>query len=301
MDKIKVYGRAQNRTALGIAHAYMVMNPQATLEDLRKAFPNSLSPDKGVKENFVLNETKDEHDGWKGYFREPDELLHMGDGTLVAMNSMWTAASFQRIVEKAKEYDITVAEFSKVAAGEKGGFRLEYLNGYVAPTAKPKSKKLLWIIIAVVLLLAAIAAFLFLNSGKTEATVVAAPVDTVAPAPVDTVIIAKVETIEQNFNAAQFQKNSAELTDAAKQVLDELVQVLKDNEALKVRIIGHSSAEGSETHNQELSEQRAQVAADYLVSAGIDKLRVTAIGKGSSEPKDAENLDANRRTEFEVE
>ncbi|MDD5870363.1 MAG: OmpA family protein, partial [Bacteroidales bacterium] len=204
-------------------------------------------------------------------------------------------------VEKAKEYDITVAEFSKVAAGEKGGFRLEYLNGYVAPTAKPKSKKLLWIIIAVVLLLAAIAAFLFLNSGKTEATVVAAPVDTVAPAPVDTVIIAKVETIEQNFNAAQFQKNSAELTDAAKQVLDELVQVLKDNEALKVRIIGHSSAEGSDTHNQELSEQRAQVAADYLVSAGIDKLRVTAIGKGSSEPKDAENLDANRRTEFEVE
>ena len=39
-SKVRVYGKAQNRTALGIANAYMVMYPQATLEDLRKAFPN---------------------------------------------------------------------------------------------------------------------------------------------------------------------------------------------------------------------------------------------------------------------
>lgn len=301
MDKIRVYGRAQNRTSLGIAHAYMVMNPQATLEDLRKAFPNSLSPDKGVKENFVLNEMNDEYEGWKGYFREPDELLHMGDGKLVAMNSMWTAASFARIVEKAKQYDITVAEFSKVAAGEKGGFRLEFLNGYVAPSSKPKSKKTLWIIIAIVLLLAAIASFLFLNRDKNEASPAVVPTDTVVTATVDTVIIAKVEKIEQNFNAAQFQKNSADLSDAAKQILNELVQVLKDNDALKVKIIGHSSVEGTEAHNQKLSEQRAQVAADFIIAAGIDSLRVTAIGKGSTEPKDSVNLEANRRTEFNVE
>ena len=36
-NKVRVYGKAQNRTALGIVHAYMVMYPQATLEDLRRA------------------------------------------------------------------------------------------------------------------------------------------------------------------------------------------------------------------------------------------------------------------------
>ena len=45
--KVRVYGKAQNRTALGIAHAYMVMYPHATLADLRKAFPNSLNPARG--------------------------------------------------------------------------------------------------------------------------------------------------------------------------------------------------------------------------------------------------------------
>lgn len=53
-NKIRVYGKAQNRTALGIMHAYMLMNPDATLEDLREAFPDSLNPDSGVKKNLAL-------------------------------------------------------------------------------------------------------------------------------------------------------------------------------------------------------------------------------------------------------
>lgn len=301
MDKIKVYGKAQNRTALGIVHAYMVMNPQATLADLRQAFPNDLCPDKGVKENFIVNEANDRYEGWKGYFREPEELLHMGDGTEVAMNSMWTKPSFERIVERANEYGITVAEFEKVTGGVKGGFRLEYLNGYVAPAAKLESdKKGLWIIIAVILVIAAIVAAIFaVGGGKQEPPIPTAPVDTVIQ--IDTMVVAKVEKIEEKFNAAQFKKNSAELTDAAKQVLDELVQVLKEDESLKVKIIGHSSVEGDEKHNQNLSEQRAQVAADYLINSGVDSYRITAIGKGSTEPKEAGNLEVNRRTEFELE
>ena len=78
-SKVRVYGKAQNRTALGIAHAYMVMYPQATLEDLRKAFPNELNPDKGVKENFVYAEDKGTTADWDGYFKAEEELLTMGD------------------------------------------------------------------------------------------------------------------------------------------------------------------------------------------------------------------------------
>ena len=55
--KVKVYGKAQNRTALGIMHAYMTLHPETTLDQLKKAFPDSLNPDSGVKHNFkTLNE-----------------------------------------------------------------------------------------------------------------------------------------------------------------------------------------------------------------------------------------------------
>lgn len=55
--KVKVYGKAQNRTVLGIAHAYMIMYPHATLDDLRKAFPNSLNPTAGTEELFTYATT----------------------------------------------------------------------------------------------------------------------------------------------------------------------------------------------------------------------------------------------------
>ena len=35
-SKVRVYGKAQNRTALGIMHAYHVMYPNATFEDFQK-------------------------------------------------------------------------------------------------------------------------------------------------------------------------------------------------------------------------------------------------------------------------
>ena len=80
MAKIKVYGKAQNRIALGIVHAYMIMHPKTTLEELRNAFPNSLNPDSGVKENFIYAEEKDTTANWDGYFKADSELITMGDG-----------------------------------------------------------------------------------------------------------------------------------------------------------------------------------------------------------------------------
>lgn len=97
-SKIRVYGKAQNRTALGIMHAYMTIYPQATLEDLRKAFPNSLNPDSGVKENFIYAEEKGTEANWDGFFKGDDEELTTGDGRKVAVVKMWTKPSFERVV-----------------------------------------------------------------------------------------------------------------------------------------------------------------------------------------------------------
>jgi hypothetical protein len=163
-SKIRVYGKAQNRTALGIAHAYVVMYPHATLDDLRKAFPNDICPDKGVPENFLpLSEAEKYNTKMGLYFAKDDEVLELQDGSKVALCQVWSKPSFERMVAQGQLYDIEVAEFEKTMKGEKGGYRLEYLNGYVPPMPEKKKLPLLWIIIAAVVVLG-ILAWLLLKS-----------------------------------------------------------------------------------------------------------------------------------------
>ncbi len=163
VNKVRVYGKAQNRTALGIVNAYLVIYPQATLEDLRKAFPDSLNPDSGVRINFVdMKEIKtSQSEQWDGFFSKEDEILHLNDGTEVALVKMWTKPSFERLASHAEQYGIEIAKLEEAekGAGKKGGFRLEYLNGFVPSTPKSKSKTILWIALGI-LALAAIGAII---------------------------------------------------------------------------------------------------------------------------------------------
>jgi hypothetical protein len=42
----------------------MIINPKTTLEDLSKAFPGELNPDKGVKEHFIYADQKGTIANW---------------------------------------------------------------------------------------------------------------------------------------------------------------------------------------------------------------------------------------------
>ena len=294
--KVRVYGKAQNRTVLGIAHAYMIMYPHAKLEDLRKAFPNSLNPTAGTDELFTYATAPTPKGEYRSYFDLPEELLLTGDGKKVQMACLWTKPTFERIVSHAKQYGIIIADFEKAAGGaKKGGFRLEYLNGYVPPVQK-KSRAGLWIAIAVIAILLALLAFLL---GRKPEPQIVEKVVTV----VDTVYVQQIEEIEKNFNAAEFVVGKADLSESAKFVLHDLAKMMQKHPEIKLQLVGHTSAEGDAAFNQKLSVDRAQAAVDFMVShGGIDASRLEAIGKGSSEPKNAENPEApeNRRTEFIV-
>lgn len=298
VNKVRVYGKAQNRTALGIMHAYMVMYPQATIEDLQKAFPNELNPDSGVKKNFVRAGESGTDANWDGFFQKEDELLTMGDGSKVAVVKMWTKPSFERLVAHAAQYGIEIAQFEEAeGGGKKGSFRLEYLNGYVPPAPVAPKKGMPWWVWAVigVLLAGLVIALLCRPKGKTEVVTVT---DTV----VQTIYV-QLEEIEANFNAAEFQQGKADLSDGAKFVLHDLARLLKGNPEMRLRIEGHTSAEGDATVNQKLSEARAQAAVTFLVEhEGIDASRLQAEGFGSSKLKNADDPMApeNRRTEFEI-
>lgn len=309
-EKIRVYAKAQNRAALGIVNAYLVINPKATLDDLKAAFPDSLNPDSGVKNNFISDQELKAREGgaWNGYFSKDEELLQLNDGTKAALVSMWTKPSFDRLVEKAKEYGIVIAKFeaAEKGFGKKGGYSLEYLNGFKpAQPSQPKepaqpkktekkSKKWIWIVIVIILILILLTLLKFCQPAPQ-------PEPVAEPEPVEQVPVQeKVAEIERKFNDVNFEKGKANLSDSAKAVLDELASYLEENDSLKLQIVGHTSIEGSNQLNQKLSEDRAKAALDYLVEKGIDSTRLEAEGKGSSEPKDPNNQEVNRRTEFKI-
>ena len=141
-DKVRVYGKAQNRTALGIIHAWALAYPNGTLEDLRAAFPNSLNPDKGTKENFILSHEKGTEANWDGYFKEPEEIVLLQDGSQVSVVKMGTKPSFERIVAKAKEYGIVVAEFTE-GLRQEGGLSLGIPQRLDSPCRKEEMHVLL--------------------------------------------------------------------------------------------------------------------------------------------------------------
>ena len=302
-NKVRVYGKAQNRTSLGIMHAYMVMYPQATLEDLRKAFPNELAPDNGTGQIFIYADEKGTTADWEGYFKKDDEVLTDGDGKKVAVNKMWTKKSFDKLVSHAGQYGIEIAQFdpAEKGFGKKGSFALEYLNGYVPPAREEKKKGLpwwLWLLLALIAAGVIVALCLPRGNKVVEKEVIVEKEIVVR----DTVYVQQIEDIEKNFNAAQFEQGKSDLNDDAKLALHDLAKVMKQNPDLKLRIEGHTSSEGDETVNQKLSEARAQAAVDFLVQKeGIDAARLKAAGLGSSKPIDPNNLEANRRTEFVVE
>lgn len=301
-EKIKVYGKAQNRTALGIAHAYLVMYPHATLDDLRKAFPDSINPDSGVNDLFL---PQDKAEGFNTkmslYFTKPDEVLELADGSKAAMAQVWSKPSFERMVEQGSLYGVEVAEFEKAAApGQKGGYRLEYLNGYVPPVPEEKKKGVagwLWLLVAAVVLGGI--AWLIFGGKKSEPQVVEKIVEKEVIVR-DTVYVQQIEEIEANFNAAQFEQGKADLNDDAKLALHDLARVMKQNPEMRLRISGHTSSEGDEEVNRRLSEDRAKAAVDFLViKESIDSARLESAGYGSSKPI-SDKPEENRRTEFEI-
>lgn len=90
-----------------------------------------------------------------------------------------------------------------------------------------------------------------------------------------------------------FDFDSSELLPEADEAIDQLVKVIEttDDEE-EIAIVGHTDGKGEEKYNQKLSEKRAQSVRDALADEGVKKDRMTAEGKGDSEPV-AENTNSD--------
>ena len=141
MEKIKVKSKTQNRAALGVIAGYSLMYPDATIDKLRADFPKSIAPDCGVDDMFITEEESLEREldgGMKLYFTKPEEMISLGDGNRVALCSMWTAKSLERLLEKVADLGIVTEKIEKPASP--AGFELEFLNGWAPPVQTKKGK-----------------------------------------------------------------------------------------------------------------------------------------------------------------
>lgn len=138
------------------------------------------------------------------------------------------------------------------------------------------------------------------------------PAVVVAPAPVPTPVMApkppmpkpivrapapKVHILNLNESGgSNFATDSAELSAKARLQLIGFADTVKVSRVSpsSITIIGHTDSRGSNSHNQKLSDRRAQSVASFLASQGMNRGVMHVEGKGESQPVDSNNTKAGR-------
>lgn len=159
ITRADVHGKSQNRTALGMMHAYLTMFPNVSLDRLKSEFSKqAVCPDAGVGQLFFTIEEIEAgiasgntwfvEDG--AAFTKEGEWLTLKNGQKLAFNKMWTANSLAILQKHMEQYQI----FAQVDKALKSptGFKIDYQY-------QEKKNPTIWLVALVLLI--ALAYFLF--------------------------------------------------------------------------------------------------------------------------------------------
>ena len=106
-------------------------------------------------------------------------------------------------------------------------------------------------------------------------------------------------------NEVLFDVDSSTLRASARDELDKLAEVFRKYPDTVLRVEGHADSTGTYSHNQQLSDRRAESVRNYLERRGVSGARIDAIGYGESEPRasnaTAEGRQLNRRVEITIQ
>ena len=110
--------------------------------------------------------------------------------------------------------------------------------------------------------------------------------------------------VKVEMNNIFFEFAKAELKPESFPELNRIATFFKSNTKIVSEISGHTDNVGSDEVNNKLSQERADVVRNYLLTQGVPAERLTAKGYGKNKPKVAndtpENQAINRRVEFEI-
>ena len=98
-----------------------------------------------------------------------------------------------------------------------------------------------------------------------------------------------------------FDFDKATLKRESDQALGEVLDLLQDDPGLSLDIEGHTDSVGSDEYNMQLSRERADAVADWLVEHGVDESRLGTTGFGESMPVADNGTDAGRAENRRVE
>ena len=112
------------------------------------------------------------------------------------------------------------------------------------------------------------------------------------------------EGIKVKIENLFFATNKTYILPQSEQAMSDLANFLLENPSVKIHIVGHTDAVGSDEANQILSEGRANSVRNDLIKRGVAAERMTAEGKGEREfvadNDTEEGRQLNRRVEFTI-
>jgi outer membrane protein OmpA-like peptidoglycan-associated protein len=105
-----------------------------------------------------------------------------------------------------------------------------------------------------------------------------------------------------NFQGILFRTGSSDIDPSSEKILNRILRILTDNPTIELEIDGHTDNVGAPETNLKLSQERAESVKMWFVGRGIKEDRLTAIGRGETQPITSNQSDKgkaqNRRIEF---
>ena len=105
-------------------------------------------------------------------------------------------------------------------------------------------------------------------------------------------------------SVAEFDTNSSSLRPVFQTTLNQISQTLNSYPDTYIDVYGHTDSDGSDAYNLDLSRQRAESVANYLVGRGVNRARIETQGFGESQPIASNATPAgkqqNRRVEIKI-
>ena len=106
------------------------------------------------------------------------------------------------------------------------------------------------------------------------------------------------------YGDVYFQQGSATFLENSQKNLQKIVDMLRENPKVSLFIAGHTDNRGNSAENLKLSRARVQAVTKYLVNQGIDPIRLSGQGYGSTRPvasnRNEKGRAQNRRVEFTI-
>jgi outer membrane protein OmpA-like peptidoglycan-associated protein len=115
-------------------------------------------------------------------------------------------------------------------------------------------------------------------------------------------------TVVEVADDVLFDFDEVRLRPEADEVLDDLAELADGTGEVPIAVVGHTDGVGDDDYNLDLSQRRAEAVVEGFVGRGVDADRLSADGRGSSEPVAEEGGDddeqaraRNRRVEVTFE